>query len=127
MTNSRLGAYETVHAITADPARLILILFDGATRFLRRARAALERGELKEFAQAMSRAHAIIGELGDSLKLDEGNEATVNLSRLYRFMLVHLLEGQIARSTAHLDRVLGLLQTVREGFEGGLEGAPREQ
>jgi flagellin-specific chaperone FliS len=72
----------------------------------------------------MSRAHAIIGELADSLK-DDGGEATRNLAGLYRFMLIHLAEGQLARSADHIDRVMELLRIIREGFEAAVERATR--
>jgi flagellar secretion chaperone FliS len=122
MATGRLGTYQTVGTLTADPARLVLMLFDGAARFLLKARRSLERGEVGEFAQALSRAHAIIGELADSLKPEVGGAVTEDLARLYRFMLIHLTEGLIEKSPAHLDRVLGLLSTIREGFEGAIEG-----
>ena len=115
-----LGTYQTVDTLTADPRRLTLMLIDGACRFLRTAKRALEQDDLKAFALAMSRAHAIIGELGGTLNL-EGGEIAVNLAELYRFMLIHLVEGQVAKSPAHLDRVLGLLQTIRDGFDEALE------
>jgi len=125
MAQAPLGTYQQVGTLTADPARLVLMLFDGASRFLHKARRALEGGDLKAFAQAMSRAHAIIGELADSLNLKDGGPIAQNLAQLYRFMLVYLVEGQLARSPAHLDRVLGLLQTIREGFEAAVESERR--
>jgi flagellar protein FliS len=125
MTYGRLDAYETVGALTADPARLVLMLFDGALRFLQKARRALDAGDVATFAQAMSRAHAIVGELAEALKEDAVGEATRNLAGLYRFMLIHLTEGQVQKSAAHLDRVMELLRTIREGFEGALEQASR--
>jgi flagellar protein FliS len=125
MAHPSLGTYQTVGTLTADPARLMLLLFDGASRFLLKARRGLERGDLREFAQALSRAHKIIGELGDSLNVQDGGEVATNLAQLYRFMLVHLVEGQLAKSPAHIDRVLALLQTIREGFEGAVEEASR--
>jgi flagellar secretion chaperone FliS len=125
MAHARLGTYEAVGTLTADPARLVLMLFDGAARFLRYARAALDRNDLKEFAQAMSRAHAIIAELAGSLKEDQGGDVTKNLASVYRFALLHLTEGQLAKSSAHIDRVLGLLQTLREGFQGAIESDDR--
>jgi flagellar protein FliS len=73
----------------------------------------------------MSRAHAIIGELADSLNRVQGGEIADNLARLYEFMLLHLTQGLIARSPAHVHRVLGLLVTLREGFEQAVESQSR--
>ena len=121
MTQVPVGTYQAVQTLTADPARLTLMLLDGAIRFLRKARHALERDDLKTFGQTMGRAHAIIGELGESLNMRDGGEIAANLSGLYRFMLIHLLDGLVARDPAHVDRVVALLQTIREGLEGAVE------
>jgi flagellar protein FliS len=111
------GAYQAAQTLTADPPRLMLLLFDGAGRFLRRALKALERGDHAQFAQLVSRAHAIIGELADSLNHRDGGEIATNLERLYAFMLLHLTQGLVARDAGHLHRVLGLLGTLQEGME----------
>jgi len=120
------AAYETVQATTADPARLMLLLFDGAARFLRQSQEGLDRGEPGSFAYPLSRAHAIIAELAGSLDYDKGGETAQNLGRLYDFMLRHLTEGLVAKSGSHVSRVLGLLQEVRGGFEQAIRAAGHE-
>jgi flagellar protein FliS len=116
-----LGAYQEAQTLTADPAHIVLQLFDGATRFLRRAVKALERGDIGQWAQSMSRAHAIIGELAESLDRKQGGEIAVNLARLYEFMLLHLTQGLVAKNPRNVEQVLGLLATLREGFEAAAE------
>jgi flagellar protein FliS len=115
--NGALGAYQAAQTLTAEPVHVMLQLFDGAVRFLRRARKALERGDGAQFAQSLNRAHAIIGELADSLDHKRGGEIAGNLARLYEFMLMHLTEGLVAKSPQHVERVIGLLTTLREAFE----------
>jgi flagellar protein FliS len=115
--NPGLNAYQAAQTLTADPAQVMLQLFDGAMRFLRRALKAFERGDGAQFAQSLNRGHAIIGELADSLDRKRGGEIADNLARLYEFMLVHLTEGLVAKDPQHVQRVLGLLTTLREGFE----------
>lgn len=120
-----LGSYQTAQILTAAPPRLMLLLFDGAMRFLRQALKGLERGDRTQFAQSLSQAHAIVGELAESLNHRAGGEIADNLARLYEFMLLHLTEGLIAHSAAHLERVLGLLGTLREGFEQAVKSVSR--
>jgi flagellar protein FliS len=120
------AAYETVQATTADPARLMLLLFDGAARFLRQSQEGLDRGESGAFAYPLSRAHAIIAELASSLDYDKGGELALKLGRLYDFMLRHLTEGLVARSGSHVSRVLGLLQEIRAGFEQAIQVGEHE-
>jgi flagellar protein FliS len=115
--NTGLGAYQAAQTLTAEPVQVLLQLFDGAVRFLRRSRKALERGDGAQFAQSLNRAHAIIGELADSLDHKRGGEISSNLARLYEFMLMHLTEGLVAKSPQHVERVIGLLTTLREAFE----------
>jgi flagellar protein FliS len=120
-----IGAYAEVQTTTADPASLVLLLFDGAAWFLHRSRKALDAGDTGGFAQSVSRAHAIIGELAGAVDAEVGGELAVKLIDLYRFLLVHLTQGLVAKSPEHLERVLGILQTLREGFEAAVEAHRR--
>jgi flagellar protein FliS len=121
MADGRLAAYQTVQTITAEPDRLVLMLFDGATRFLRQAGRALERRDVTAFCESVCRAHAIIAELSDALDRERGGEVAANLGRLYDFMLRHLTAGMTARSGRHLEEVLGPLAELRQGFERAME------
>lgn len=112
------GVYQSVEATTADPARLVVLLFDGAISFLRQAEEGLDRGEVDTFASRVSRAQAIIGELSDSLHREAGGDLGASLARLYDFMRSHLTRGLIARSGAPAREVIELLHELREGFEG---------
>jgi len=125
MTLAQHATYQAVQATTADPARVTLLLFDGAARFLRQAEAGLERNDPAAFTYPIARAQAIIVELAIALDYERGGDVAANLGRLYDFMLRHLTEGLMARSRDHVARVLTLLQDVRAGFEGaiGAEGS----
>jgi flagellar protein FliS len=117
MAGGALSTYKSVDIGTADPATLIVQLFDGALRFLRRARHALDEKDYAGFAEAEVRAHAIIAELSNVLDREQGGEVAANLDRLYDFMLRHLTEGLAQRSAPHLDRVAGMLVTLRDAFD----------
>jgi len=123
-SSSQIGAYQTVQATTADPGKLVLLLFDGAVRFLTRAKRCLAAGDVGQFAQAVARAQAIIAELRNSLDHEQGGEIAENLERLYEFMLLHLSQGMLTKSSKHIDQVLRPLQAVREGFEAIVAGQP---
>ena len=126
MLQTHHDAYQAVQATTADPARGILLLFDGAARFLRQAQEGLDRGEAGAFAYPLSRAHAIIAELAGSLDHETGGETAHNLGRLYDFMLRHLTQGLINKSRTHLMQVLDLLERLRDGFEQAVVMARHE-
>jgi flagellar protein FliS len=125
MADAHLGAYQTVQTITADPGRLVLMLFDGAARYLGQAQRALDRGQLSAFGTAMSQAQAIVTELSDALDRRGGSEVADNLARIYDFLLRHIAQAITRRSRRHVEEVAGILRTLREGFEGAVE-APRD-
>ena len=118
MAQGFLGSYESVAVSTADPATLVVQLFDGALRFLGRARQALTPGgDRGDFPYAVSRAHAIIAELSNVLDRDAGGDVARDLDRLYEFMLRHLTEGLTLKSGLHVDRVTTVLQPLRDAFD----------
>lgn len=120
MHGHQLGIYQSVDTTTADPARIVVLLYDGAIRFLQQAREGLDQGDGGVFAHRLSRAHAIIAELSGALNREVGGEIALNLGRLYDFMLLHLTQGLIAKSRAHVSVVVDLLQELRDGFEAAV-------
>jgi flagellar secretion chaperone FliS len=123
---SQHAAYQSVHTTTAEPDRIILLLFDGAARFLRQAQQGLDRGGIDAFAYPLSRAHAIIAELSSSLDREQGGEVAAHIGSLYEFMLRHLTEGLVAKSRTHLTEVLHVLQELRDGFEQAAQAVRHE-
>ncbi len=124
---SHVAVYQGVEASTAEPAQLVLLLFDGAARLLRQAQQALARGDSAGFARSTSRAHAIIDELDGSLNPEVGGELVENLHRLYDFMLRQLAKAMRDRRHSYLEQVLALLQPLREGFEAAVKAMRHER
>jgi flagellar protein FliS len=124
MADVRTAAYQNVQTITADPGRLVLMLYDGATVYLRRALGALERGDTSGFTQGIGGAINILVELATSLDHEVGGDVAANLSRLYAFMLRHLSEARLSRRRENVEQVIGILKTLRDAFDGALTSAP---
>ncbi len=104
--------YQQAQFQTVDRGRLLLMMFDGGDRFLTQAEQSLAGGDAAGFAQALSRAQAIIGELLSTLDHKRGGEVARNLDRLYRFMLDHLMEANLAKSGRHVlqvRRIFGII------------------
>ena len=57
------------------------MLYDGALRFLREARDAIERSDIAARARGVSRALAIVAELQSTLNLEEGGEIAARSTR----------------------------------------------
>ena len=68
---------------TASPARLIVMLYDGAIRFINEAAYAMQQRDYETQNTKLQRAQKILAELISSLDFDKGGEIAENLFRLY--------------------------------------------
>ena len=104
---------------TADPHKLILMLFDGALLSVGTASAAMENQDIPGKGQAISKAIEIIGSgLQASLDLNAGGELAARLSALYDYMSERLVQANLHNSRPALDEVRGLLEILREAWAG---------
>lgn len=108
--------YRRVTADTRSPVELVVMLYDGAIRFVGEAREAADRNDIVHRTRAVSRALAIVTELQNTLRLDDGGDVARELDRLYTYMTERLLDSNVKRDRKALDEVHRLLTTVREGW-----------
>jgi flagellar protein FliS len=109
-------AYYQTHVQSRSPLELVVMLYDGAIRFLDAAAEAMDRGDMMGKAEAMSRAFAILSELQNTLNVQDGGEVATQLDALYAHMTERLVEANIQRSSQGIRDVVRLLRTVREGW-----------
>lgn len=119
--SNRASAYARVGVetgvSTADPHKLILMLFDGALLSIGTASAAMENHDIPGKGQAISKAIEIIANgLKASLDLNAGGELAARLSALYDYMNDRLLYANLHNSSATLEEVKTLLLTLREAW-----------
>ncbi len=102
---------------TADPHKLILMLFDGALLQIRTAGIAIGNRDIPAKGTAISKAiEIIINGLKVSLDMNAGGELAQRLSALYDYMSERLLYANLHNSQPALDEVAGLLSTLREAW-----------
>jgi flagellar protein FliS len=108
--------YQRSQIETSSPVRLVVMLYDGAIRFLTIAKEQMASGEIEERHLNLIRAQKIIGELISSLDMENGGEIAVNLRRLYAFMLQHLVEANLYDRQDQVEDVIKLLRDLRESW-----------
>lgn len=102
---------------TADPHRLVLMLFDGAMAAISLARIQMQDGRIPEKGTAISKAIDLITNgLGASLDLEAGGELAERLAALYEYMAQRLLFANLKNNVAALDEVSELLGSLREAW-----------
>ena len=101
----------------ASPHSLIQMLMQGGLERMAQARGAIERGQLAERGELISKAIGIVGGLREALNPEQGGELALNLDRLYGYMTERLLEANRSGDAAILDEVSGLLREVKSGWD----------
>jgi flagellar protein FliS len=108
-------AYRDSAVLTASPEQLVVMLYDGAIRFLRQAEVAMKEGAWLHSFEKLSRGEAIIDELLATLNMDVG-EMSERLQAIYVFLKKTLIEGRIQRNSEKIGQVVALLVSLREAW-----------
>jgi flagellar secretion chaperone FliS len=114
------SSYRQVATRTATPGQLVLMLFDGAIRFLERARQSFAEEDPAVFNHGVNaniqRAQAIIRELDGSLNMAAGGEVSANFRRLYDYLDRRLQESNLHKQEEGICEVVERLATLRAAW-----------
>ena len=122
MVANPYARYQKTQIETADQGKLLMMLYEGALRFLGRSRKSLECEELEEANNNLVRVQEILTELMSSLDLEAGDVA-ISLFRLYEYMYYLLIEANIKKTVEPLDQVEKLLEELRDAWKEALTSA----
>ncbi|MBS3734276.1 MAG: flagellar export chaperone FliS [Phycisphaerae bacterium] len=112
-----IKAYQENAVTTQSQGRLVVMLYEGAVKFLAQALEALEAGDDTRKGACIVKALAIINELDACLDTEAGGEVAMNLRRLYDFMSRHLQQANTRRDSQAVRDVIGLLEDLNEGWK----------
>lgn len=118
-----LGVYREVQTRTANPAELVVMLYEGAVRFLRQALIGMEDGDIEKVHNGLVRAQRIIEEL--EMAVDPRHGAIGgSLTALYQFMLAELELANVRKERARVQAVMGLLEELLDAWREAGRHAP---
>ena len=104
--------YQKTQVTTASKEKILLLLYEGAIRFIRHARVAMKENKIADKGTNISKATAIISELMATLDFKVGGDLAVELESLYVFMIDKLIEANIKNDAECLDVVENLMRTL---------------
>ena len=119
--NKYIKQYQANNITTATPEKLMVMLFDGAIQFLQKAKSAIEEKNLQERATNIESARKIIRELMRTIDLENGNDVSKSLFRLYNRMVMKLIKANVSKNVSLIDEVLEDLSNIRWGFQKAIE------
>ena len=119
--NKYIKQYQASNVNTATPEKLMIMMFDGALQFLQKAKAAIAEGNLKERSTNIDCARKIIRELMRTIDLENGNDVSKQLFKLYNRMAMNLIKANVQRNAALIDTVIEDISNIRWGFQKAIE------
>ena len=99
----------------------MIMLFDGAIQFLQKAKTAIDEKNLQERSTNIESARKIIRELMRTIDLDNGNNVSKQLFKLYNRMAMKLIKANVSRNAMLIDEVIEDLSNIRWGFQKAIE------
>ena len=108
-------AYRANAVLTASQGQLVVMLYDGARRFLTQGAAAMSERQIPLAHQKLSGAENIIRHLRVTLDMEQG-QMSARLEALYAFWEEHLRRARIEQNPAKLTEVNEMMGRLRESW-----------
>ncbi len=109
-------AYRENAVLCASPAQLVVMLYDGARRFLRQAADAMRAREVERSHNKLRQAEQIIAHLDGVLDHEQGAGISEQLHAIYQFCLAHLNRARMSLEADKVDEVSEILGELRESW-----------
>jgi flagellar protein FliS len=114
---TKISTYQENSVATQSKGRLIVLLYEGAVRFLKQAQAELDAQNWAQKGVYINKAQAIVDELDACLDMEAGGEVAANLHRIYGFAHRHLGAANVERDDKKIQDVIDLLEELNEGWK----------
>ena len=100
----------------ASPAEQVVMLYDGAIKWINRAKQAIDEGDIESRHNANQRAINIVSYLMGILDDNKGGELSARLFKIYGHILSLLVQIDMKNSHIPADEALGHLMTLRKSW-----------
>ncbi|MCR4666058.1 MAG: flagellar export chaperone FliS [Desulfovibrio sp.] len=114
--NKAANAYFKTKVSTTDQGHLLIMLYDGALKFLQQAREKIIARDFAAKGILISKVIDIVNELAGSLNMEKGGSLATNLNNLYLLCTARLLQANLKMDLKALDSVVSILQGLRSAY-----------
>ena len=109
--------YLRTQVTTVDGVKLIVLLYEGAIKFLSSAQEGIREKNIPKRHNNIYRVLDILAELRNSLNFSQGGEIATSLNALYLFMEKHLTTANIQNDAQKVQEVVNMLSSLKEAWE----------
>ncbi|MBQ0027885.1 MAG: flagellar export chaperone FliS [Lachnospiraceae bacterium] len=106
--------YNNSKVLTASPAELTLMLYDGAIKFCNIAIIGIEQNDIQKAHNNIIRVQRIIEEFRNTL--DRQYKVAEDFDRVYIYILQRLLQANIHKDKEILEEILEHLRSMRDNW-----------
>lgn len=115
VANKGYNAYAQNKILTATPAELTLMLYEGAIKFCNIAITGVEEQDIEKAHNNICKVENIITEF--QATLNHKYEVAKDFDNVYKYLLDRLLEANLKKDAEILKEVLGHLRTMRDTWK----------
>ncbi|MCK5644870.1 MAG: flagellar export chaperone FliS [Gammaproteobacteria bacterium] len=113
---SAIGTYQENTVTTQNKGTLVVMLYDGAIKYLKQAVRAIQIGDAETKGIFIAKALDIIFELNSVLDMEAGGQITKNLRSLYNFISRQLSQANISHDEKVIQQVISILEELNQGW-----------
>jgi flagellar protein FliS len=122
-----LASYGRMANSESDPVQQVVMLYDGAIRFIRLAAADIQEKKLVEKAEHVNRALDIVNYLQGILDFERGAEVAHTLDNLYTTVSMQILQGSAKLDAQVMLKAAAALAPVRDSWAIAASNIQKEQ
>ena len=115
--NKYVKKYQESNVNTADPKKIMIMLFEACLQFLQKAVAGIEQKNLSEKTTNINSAKQILREFMRTIDLENGNDTSKHLYLFYNKQINILTKASINRDAEAVKQVIQDLTDIKNAFE----------
>lgn len=123
MVNNPYNQYMKSSIMTTPPEELVVMLYEGAMKFLKRGIIYIEDNNIEKANEAILKVQDITIEFMS--KVDTDYEVGKQLFSLYEYMNRRLIEANIKKDSQILNEIYGMYEELRDTWQEGIKIARR--
>ncbi|GEB31393.1 flagellar export chaperone FliS [Brevibacillus parabrevis] len=124
MLQNAAQTYQSNQVATATPADLTLMLYNGALKFIKQAKVAIEEKNMVRAHEASLKIQNILYELMSTLNSEY--DISKDFAKLYEFMLQRTIEANVQKDILLLSEVEDLFVQFRDTWKEAMQLARKQ-
>ena len=115
MVGNPYAKYQNSKVLTASPAELTLMLYEGIIKFINMAITAIEEKDIPKANTNIIKAERVVDHL--SATLNDKYPVSKDFQNIYDFIMQALLQGNVKKDIEELKRALEYARMIRDTWK----------